>query len=62
MEAMEAQIADLRSQLDHAAQIIVAKEKDLERLDKEKENLQQAYERTKQMMRQFGGMLWKEGV
>jgi len=42
VEAMEAQISDLRSQLDCAAQIIEAKDNDLERLDKEKENLQQA--------------------
>jgi len=62
VEAMEAQISDLRSQLDSAAQIIVAKDNDLQRLDKEKEKLQQAYNRTKQRMRQIGAMLWKEGV
>jgi len=50
VEAMEAQISDLRSQLDHVAQIIVAKYNDLERLKKEKEKLQQAYDRTKQGM------------
>ena len=43
METLETQISDLRSQLDRAAQIIVAKDNDLERLDKEKEKLQQAY-------------------
>ena len=37
---METQISDLRSQLDRAAQIIVAKDNDLERLDKEKQKLQ----------------------
>jgi len=37
MEAREAQISDLRSQLDRAAQIMVARDNDLERLDKEKE-------------------------
>jgi len=62
METMEGQISDLRSQLDRAAQIIVAKDNDLERLDKEKEKLQQAYNRCKQRMRQIGGILWKEGV
>jgi len=62
MEAMEAQISDLRSQLDRGAQIIVAKDDDLERLDKEKEKLQQDYNRAKQRMCQIGGMLWKEGV
>jgi len=62
VEALEEKIVDLRSQLDHAAQIIVAKDNDLERLDKEKEKLQQAYHRCKQRMRQIGGMLWKEGV
>ena len=61
-EAMEIQISDLRSQVDRTAQIIVAKDNDLEQLDKEKEILQQAYYRTKQRMRQIGGMLWKEGV
>jgi len=61
-EALEKTILDLRSQLNCAAQTIVAKENDLERLDKEKEKLQQAYNRNKQRMRQIGGMLWKEGV
>jgi len=55
-------ISDLRSQLDCAAQTIVAKDNDLEAVDKEKEKLQQACNRTKQRMRQIGGMLWKEGV
>jgi len=62
VETLEAKIWDLRSQLDRAAQIIVAKDNDLERLDKEKEKLQQAYNRCKQRMRQIGGMRWKEGV
>jgi len=62
VEALEGKISDLRSLLDRAAQIIVAKDNDLERLDKEKEKLQQAYNRCKQRMRQIGGMLWKEGV
>jgi len=62
VEALEGKISDLRSQLDRAAQIIVAKDNDLERLDKEKEKLQQAYNRCKQRMRQIAGMLWKEGV
>jgi len=62
VEAREGKISDLRSQLDRAARIIVAKDNDLERLDKEKEKLQQAYSRCKQRTRQMGGMLWKEGV
>ena len=62
VEALEGKISDLLSQLDCAAQIIVAKDNDLERLDKEKEKLQQAYNRCKQRMRQIEGMLWKEGV
>jgi len=62
VEALERRISDLRSQLDRAAQIIVAKDNDLERLDKKKEKLQPAYNRVKQRMRQIGGMLWKEGV
>jgi len=40
VEALEGKITDLRSQLDRAAQIIGAKDTDLERLDKEKEKLQ----------------------
>ena len=59
---MERQISDLRSQLDCAAQTIVAKDDDLEQLDKEKQKLQQAYNGSKQRMRQIGDMLWKEGV
>ena len=35
VKALEGKISDLRSQLDRAAQIIVAKDNDLERLDKE---------------------------
>jgi len=62
METQEEKISDLRSQLDRAAQTIVAKDNDLDRLDKEKEKLQQAYNRCKQRMRQIGGILWKEGV
>jgi len=62
METRETQISDLRSQLDRAAQIIVAKDNDFERLDKEKEKLQQAYNRCKQRMRQIERMLWKEEV
>jgi len=60
-ETWEGQISNLRSQLDRAAQIIVAKDKDLERLDKQKEKLQQAFNRWNQGMRQMGGTLWKEG-
>jgi len=61
-EALEKTISDLLSQLDCAAQTIVAKDNDLERPDKEKEKLQQAYNRTKQSMGQIRGMLCKEGV
>jgi len=61
-EALEKTIADLRSQLDCAAQSMVTKDNDLERLGKEKEKLQQAYNRCKQRMRQLGGILWREGV
>jgi len=62
VEALERTISDLRSLLDRAAQIIVAKDNDLERLDKEREKLQQAYNRVKLRMRQIGCMLWREGV
>ena len=57
LEPLERTISDLRSQLDCAAQTIVAKDNDLERLDKEKEKFQLAYNQTKQRMRQIGGML-----
>jgi len=62
LEALEKTLSDLRSQLDCTAQTIVAKDNNLEPLDKEKEKLQLAYNRTKQTMHQIGGMLWKEGV
>jgi len=55
VEAMEGQISDLRSQLNRATQIIVAKDNDLERLDKEKEKLPQPYNLGKQSSRQIGG-------
>ena len=42
VEVLEGKIMDLRSQLHCAAQIIVAKDNDLEGLNKEKEKLQQA--------------------
>jgi len=61
-ETLEKMIWDVQSQLDCAAQTIVAKDNDLEQLDKEKEKLQEAYNRTKQRMRQNVGMLWKAGV
>jgi len=60
--AMENPIRDLRRQLDRAAQIDVAKDNNLERPDKEKEKLQQAYNRVKLSMRQIGGTLGKQGV
>jgi len=62
MEALERIILDLRCQLDRAAQIIVAKDHDVEGLDEEKEKLQEAYNGVKQRMRQIGATLWKEGV
>jgi len=62
VEALEKSISDLRCQLDCATQTLVAKDNDLEQLDKEKEKLQQAYNRTKERIRQIGGILWKEGV
>ena len=43
VEALEGKMSDLGSQLDRAAEIIVAKDNELQRLDKEKEKLQQAY-------------------
>jgi len=43
VETLEKMILDLRRQLDCAAQTIVAKDNNLEPLDKEKEKLQQAY-------------------
>ena len=60
MATLEGQMSDLRSQLDCAAQIMLAKDNDLERLDKEKEKLLEAYNRCTQRMRQIGGMLSKE--
>jgi len=42
VEALQRQILDLQSQLDHAAQISVSKVDDLEKLDKEKEKVTQA--------------------
>jgi len=62
VEVLEGKISVLRSQRDCAAQILVVKDNDLERLNKEKEKLQQAYNRCKQRMGQIGGMLWKDGV
>jgi len=62
VEVLERPTSDLRSLLDHATQIIVRKDNNLEKLDKEKEKLQQAYNRVKQMMRQIGGTLWREGA
>jgi len=43
VESLEGKISDLRSQLNRTEQIIVKKDNDLERLDKEKEKLQQAH-------------------
>ena len=54
VEALERTISDLRSQLDRAAQIIVAKDNNLEQLEKEKQKLQKGYNRVKQTMRQIG--------
>ena len=40
----------------------MAKDNDLDSLNKEKEKLQQAYNQVKQRRRQIGAVLWKEGV
>jgi len=50
VEALKQKVSEIRSQLDRAAQVIVTKDKDLEKLDKEKEKLQPAYNRIKQRM------------
>jgi len=62
VEVGERKISDLRSQLNRAARIIVTKDNDLERLDKEKEKLQQVYNQVKERMRRVGATLWREGV
>ena len=49
-EALEKRIADLPSQLDRTAQIMVAKDNPLKRLDKEKEKQQPAYNEVQQRM------------
>jgi len=61
MDTVEKTIWDLATS-NCAAQTIVAKDKDLERLDKEKEKLPLAYNRTKQRMRRIRGMPWKAEV
>jgi len=40
-EGLGSTISDVRRPLDHAAEIIVAKDNDLEKLEKEKDKLQQ---------------------
>jgi len=61
-EGLARPISDLLRQLDRAAQIILAKANDLEKLDKEKEKLQQAYNRVIHRMHQIGTRLWRAGV
>jgi len=48
VEALERQISNFRSQLDCAAQIIMAKDNDLKRLDNDKEKLQETSNRVRQ--------------
>jgi len=62
VEALEKTISDLQSQLDHTAQIIVAKDNALERLEKERGKLHRAYNRVKQRMCQIRATVWREGV
>jgi len=62
MEAQERKSSHLRSPLDRAGQIIVAKDNDHRKLNKEKEKLQQAYKRVKPRMRQIGARLGRGGV
>jgi len=61
VEALEKMMSDLRSQLNRAAQVIVAKVNDLERLDKEEEKLQQPYNRVKQRNTPNGGNTLERG-
>ena len=62
VEALERQISDLRGQLDAAAQIIVAKDNEIEGLNKDKEKLQISLQRVKHRMRQLGAELWRGGA
>jgi len=62
VEALENTMSVLRSQLDHAAHTIVAKDNDLEKFNMEKEKLQQAYNPVKRRMCQIGARVWKKGV
>ena len=62
VEALERQISDLRGQLDAAAQIIVAKDNEIEGLNKDKEKLQISLQRVKNRMRQLGAELWRGGA
>jgi len=61
-EPLEVTISDLGSQLDDAAHIVVKKYNDLENLNKEKEQLQRAYNLVKRRIHQIGGTLWREGA
>ena len=62
VEALERQISDLRGQLDAAAQIIVAKDNEIESLNKDKEKLQLSLQQVKQRMRWLGAELWRGGA
>ena len=62
VEAVERQISDLRGQLDATAQIIVAKDNEIEGLNKDKEKLQISLQRVKPRMQQLGAELWRGGA
>ena len=62
VEALERQISDLQGQQDAAAEIIVAKDNEIEGLNKNKEKLQISLQRVKHRMRQLGAELWRGGA
>ena len=62
IEAQGRKILGLGRELDQAAQIILAKDNELLKYNKEKEKLQQVYNRVNQRMRQIGDTVWRDGV
>ena len=62
VKALQRQIPNLQSQLDPAAQTIMAKDNDVERLDQDKAIVQQILNRVRERMREGGVTLCRDGV
>ena len=60
LEILKRQISDLWGQLDRVAQIIIAKDNIIERLDQDKEKLENSLRKCRQRIWRLGLEIWRD--